>query len=837
MNIGAVLDSIASAEMDQTFDQLELFRHDVFVPDPESNQPVRLSILDVAPDNPERTIVLVHGFAASTKWWQPQIPALSRRNRVIAIDARGCGLSSRPNSGYSFEQLADDVIAVLNALGVDEPVIIGGHSTGGAVVVEAALRHPDRISEIIVIATPVSFANSSMVRSAGRFMRMPDWLFRWMQPLYELDPRGESYLLGLKRIFQNGLLKWDGSDKLPQIQQCALVLRGERDRLFSHDSYAEFAGLLPNSRLIDIGVSKHQIPLERPRAVLRAIQRFLEPDDAVRRQPRWRRDENSAMGLDFLTNRPWIARYPETAPRSIDAPRIPITRILDYAVRNFGRNPAVQYGRERMTYEQFDAQVHSIAGAMQANGVSQGDRVLLCLPNAPHFPIAFYALMRCGATAVCCDPTAPVDQLIAQAQLTNAMLLIVPERLLDSAETMRTATAIDKIIVTADDDYGIKRSQRRSRRQEERTERLQTPTKPHQLRWRTLLDNDDSFETVIVDSAETAAILFTPDAVNRPIPLSHRNLMAASTQLAAWARAEMFARGAIMSAVPFHSAIGLTLGVNLPIQLAGRIDIEPHDDHDAFLRALWLWKPTTLIGTPRFYAELSQRHDLAEFMPPIRPLFVCTGAPFSVEQLETFERLSRGQILECYGMTETAGITHCNPVKDRRAGSVGVPLPGVEAEIRHLETGATLSFYEVGELVVRAAQVSAAVAEGEWLATGDLAEIDGDGYFHILGRLDSVYQVDAQTPVYTRDTEEVLYERPEVDEVAVFVAKEGLVACIKLAGDGVVSAEILLTFCRDRLPENNVPQRIVFVENIPRNFAGRVLVDHLQAQITTSHPT
>jgi long-chain acyl-CoA synthetase len=676
-----------------------------------------------------------------------------------------------------------------------------------------------------------------MVRSAGRFMGLPDWLFRLIQPFYALDPRGESYLIGLKRIFQNGLLKWDGSDKLPQIQQRALVLRGERDRLFSHDSYAEYAALLPNGNLIDIGVSKHQIPLERPRAVLRAVQRFLEQDDAVRKQPRWRRDENSALGLDLLTNRPWIARYPETAPRSIDAPRIPITRILDYAARNFGRKIAWQFGRERMTYEQFDAQVRRLAGALQTIGVSHGDQVLLCLPNTPHFPTAFYALMRCGATAICCDPAAPADQLIAQAQLTHAMLLIVPEQLLDSAETILAATAIDKIIITSEEDYGTKRKQRHAHRHEDRIERHHKPPAPHQLRWHTLLENDVSFETMLVDSAETAAILFTPDAVNRPIPLSHRNLMAASTQSAAWARAEMFARGAIMSAVPFHSAIGLTLGVNLPIQLAGRMDIEPHDDHDAFLRALWLWKPTTMIGTPRFYAQLSHRHDLAEFMPPIRPLFVCTGAPFSVEKLETFERLSRGQILECYGMTETAGITHCNPVKDRRAGSVGVPLPGVEAEIRHLKTGATLSFYEVGELYVRAAQVSAAVAEGEWLATGDLAEIDGDGYFHILGRLDSVYQADAQTPVYTRDTEEVLYERPEVDEVAVFVAEEGLVACVKLAGDGVVSAENLLAFCRDRLPENNVPQRIVFVENIPRNFAGRVLLDRLQAQITASHPT
>ncbi|MCO5195500.1 MAG: alpha/beta fold hydrolase [Anaerolineae bacterium] len=846
MNIGAVLDSIASAEISHASERLELFRRDIWIPDPEGDD-VRLSILDVYPDNPMGVIVLLHGFAASTKWWQPQIPALSCRYRVIAIDERGCGLSSRPSSGYSFEQLADDTAAVLDQLGIDEPVVVGGHSTGGAVVVEFALRHPHRVAKLVIIATPVSFADSGIVRSAGRIMKMPDFLFRWAQPFYELDPRGEASLLGLKQLFQNGLLTWDGHDKLPKVTHKTLFIRGERDRVFSHESYAVFADLLPNAEMVDIGVSKHQIPLERPQAVVRLMERFLEPDEVVRKQPGWRRNMDGVAGLPLLVTRPWIARYAESVPHNIDPIRISLSQMLAYTVRNNGDATAWQYRRERMQYKGFAAQVRSVAAGLRAQGVGSGARVYLWLPNTPHFLVALYAVQAINAVAVLGDVSAALEQIQAQIEITDARWLITMNTLQDSAETLRTTTDLEKIIIADYDDYGERRQERRQgRRKKVRDEAKTTHDEPlansHIVTWRELvLMKPETQPESFPDPDSTAVILFTPDSARRGIQLSHTNLVTTAVQMVDWTQALELRHGSIMSAVPFSTAIGLTLGVNLAVHAASRIDLFPEADRELFLRAMWLWKPSIVVSTPHTLKGFSEFPGLAQFVASPGPVFLSTGAPLPLEKQEVFERLSHARVVECYGMSETAAVTHCNPLQRNRTGSVGLPLPGVEAEVRDLQSGEPQSFFHVGELVVRGPQVmcgyldhdatGSVYLEDGWLATGDIAEIDDDGYFYILGRCSALHRTPTGDLIIPRDIEEVLIELPEVDDVAVLSQPEGLLACLVTVENNEISAEILRAFCSERLPENHVPYQFRFVQHLPRNYAGRLLDDELRRQL------
>jgi long-chain acyl-CoA synthetase len=153
-----------------------------------------------------------------------------------------------------------------------------------------------------------------------------------------------------------------------------------------------------------------------------------------------------------------------------------------------------------------------------------------------------------------------------------------------------------------------------------------------------------------------------------------------------------------------------------------------------------------------------------------------------------------------------------------------------------------LPFLHVGELFVRGAQImrgyldsaetEAIITTDGWLKTGDLAELDEDGYFHILGLCSSVYWTADGVAIYPRDIEEVLIEWPELNDVAVIGHGGDLTACIQLVDQGQISAEELRDFCRERLPENHVPSVIRFVEQLPRNYAGRLLVDELQLQLS-----
>ncbi len=126
---------------------LELYREETQV-----EPGITISYIDVAPERPLRTFVLVHGFGGNATQWQYQIETLSQHNRVLAIDLRGHGQSSRPDSGYEMDRLVADIMAVLDHLNLRQKVVLAGHSFGVAIATELAYRHPKRFSHLILIA-------------------------------------------------------------------------------------------------------------------------------------------------------------------------------------------------------------------------------------------------------------------------------------------------------------------------------------------------------------------------------------------------------------------------------------------------------------------------------------------------------------------------------------------------------------------------------------------------------------------------------------------------------------------------------------------------------------
>ena len=133
---------------------LDLYRHEVRV----STKPlVRLSAIDVSPDHPQRTFVFIHGFGGQAEQWQYQMQFFAVENRVIALDLRGHGLSDKPGSGYDMPQVVEDLETALTLLKVKGKIVLVGHSFGGAVVTEYALKNPDRVERLVVMATAGEF--------------------------------------------------------------------------------------------------------------------------------------------------------------------------------------------------------------------------------------------------------------------------------------------------------------------------------------------------------------------------------------------------------------------------------------------------------------------------------------------------------------------------------------------------------------------------------------------------------------------------------------------------------------------------------------------------------
>ena len=213
-----------------------------------------------------------------------------------------------------------------------------------------------------------------------------------------------------------------------------------------------------------------------------------------------------------------------------------------------------------------------------------------------------------------------------------------------------------------------------------------------------------------------------------------------------------------------------------------------------------------------------------------------------IEVQEAFEKLTKGKLVEGYGLTEASPVTHANPLHGLcKAGSIGVPVPGTEAKIIDLETGEDLPPGEIGELAVRGPQVmagywnmpeeTAQVIQDGWLRTGDVARTDEDGYFQIIDRKKDMI-IAGEYNVYPRDVEEVLYEHPKVMEAAVVgvpyehqeqAVKAFIKAFIVLKEGETATEEEIKRLCEERLDGYKIPQRIEFRAELPKSMVGKVL--------------
>jgi long-chain acyl-CoA synthetase len=279
--------------------------------------------------------------------------------------------------------------------------------------------------------------------------------------------------------------------------------------------------------------------------------------------------------------------------------------------------------------------------------------------------------------------------------------------------------------------------------------------------------------------------------------------------------------------------------MNVPVSLAAAMVILPTFVTRSVLRAIRRYRPTMFPGVPPMYVAINNFPRVRRY--GIRSIRACISgaAPLPVEVQEAFEKLTRGRLVEGYGLTEASPVTHANPLNGlRKVGSIGIPFPSTEAKIVDLATGKNLPPGQIGELVARGPQVmqgywgdsgeTERTIQDGWLYTGDVARMDGDGYFQIISRrkdmiLAGPYQV------YPRDVEEVLYEHPKVKEVAVVGVQpprwpsKRVKAYIVLRDGEDLCEEELIAFCKRRLEEWQVPWKVEFRRELPKSFVGKVL--------------
>jgi long-chain acyl-CoA synthetase len=295
----------------------------------------------------------------------------------------------------------------------------------------------------------------------------------------------------------------------------------------------------------------------------------------------------------------------------------------------------------------------------------------------------------------------------------------------------------------------------------------------------------------------------------------------------------------VLCALPFSHAYGMTACMNLAVALAAAMILLPTFETMNVLHTVRRERPTIFPGIPPMYAAINEVKNARSYGLGSLRACISGAAPLPIEVQEGFERITKAQLVEGYGLTEAGPVTHANPLHGPdRHGFIGLPLAMTDAKIVDLATGADLPPGQLGELLIRGPQVMqgywnrpAETAEvltpDGWLRTGDLARMEADGFFQVIERKKEMIVAGAYN-IYPRDVEEVLYEHPKVLEAAVAGVPQAeggdeVRAFVVLRRGERATAEEILQFLRERISSYKLPRAVEFREALPRSFIGKVL--------------
>ncbi len=810
---------------------LELYRREVRV----SSQPlVRLSAIDLNPGFAQNTFVFLHGYGGNARQWDFQLRHFSQENRTIALDLRGHGQSNAPNAPYSMDAIQADLLAALDVLGVREPVVLVGHSFGGAVAAEFAARHPERVARLVLVATAGEFNLIPLFRA---LLSLPESVLRVAAP-FTRQWLGAAPVV-MRRWFQQNVKRWKGREIYPQIQTPTLVLRGHRDRVFGSRYFEEVARAIPGAEDLNVGASGHMVMLERRDAVNRAIEGFVEA-----RERSWRLRDLDALDdarRDLHAARPWLTQYDEGVPETIAVPNIPLQHLMRSAVRRYPLRWALLYEGAAMTYRRLNQEANRFANLLHARGIEPGDRVMLLLPNLPQLLIAFFGVMKAGAVAVFTLPNNPPEELVREIADSGARLLVTINQFCEVGSRALVETPLEHVIFTNAAEYlpPIKRFGLWFKPELRRSLGLKIDLGERMSLWhKALYAQRHTSPDVHVAPEDLAVIQYTGGTTAAPkgVMLTHGNLVVNALQARHWMPSAQEGRERFLCVIPFAHAYGLTAALNTGIAVGATLILKPRFEIEDTLRTIKKTRPTIFPGVPHMYVEISNTPGVRKYGVEAINACISGAAPLPVEVQERFEKLTRGRLVEGYGLTEASPITHANPLNGlRKVGSIGIPLPNTEARIVSLrDKRKVMPAGQIGELAVRGPQVMRGywndeaatrqtITEDGWLLTGDVAQMDSDGYFTIVARkADMWYPTRPGEPAFPRDVEEVLFEVPQVKEAAV-VAIAGQPIAFVIAGRERPRAEDLIAYCKRRLPPDMAPKIIIFVEEFPRSFIGKVL--------------
>ncbi|MCX7703010.1 MAG: AMP-binding protein [Planctomycetota bacterium] len=487
-----------------------------------------------------------------------------------------------------------------------------------------------------------------------------------------------------------------------------------------------------------------------------------------------------------------------------------ITEVVEETARRVPRKTAIIYERERITYSELIRRKQEITSFLHSLGVRNGDRIAFLLSNRPEYATFSLAAFSLGAQVVPLNTRLASDEILFILTDSSSRIFVTEQMFIEvAASAIKRGTSIEHLINV--DKMGF------------------ADSKPI-----------EESEQVSPDSIALIAYTSGTTGLLKGAQLSHKNLL--SNAFACLETIELHPKDNFLCILPLSHTFPFTVCLLVPLLSGTTVTLIPSVKHfKQVMKSVFKNRVTIFVGIPQIYRAMANApapgivaRFFLRFLNPLR-LCISGADPLPTDILDAFERRFKIPLLEGYGLTEASPVVTFNLPRNRKKGSVGIPLKGVEVRVLSEETGA-LSHCGEGELCVKGDNVMAGylnrpfetskcIVDG-WLRTGDIARIDEEGFVHIIGRKKDMISVKG-LKIYPPEVEMVLMNHPAVADCAVFgipdeQSGEVPAAAVILKENFQTTPNSLKSFLKEHIADYKIPRKILFLEELPKTATGKV---------------
>jgi long-chain acyl-CoA synthetase len=541
----------------------------------------------------------------------------------------------------------------------------------------------------------------------------------------------------------------------------------------------------------------------------------------------------------------WLKSYPPGVPSEIDTRQYgSLVELFEKSIGTYGDRPAFSNMGRTMRFADLDRLARDFAAWLQAKGLRKGARVAIMMPNCLQYPVAMFGTLRAGCVVVNVNPLYTARELEHQIKDSGAEAIVILENFASVLEQVRARTPLKHIVLTSlGEMLGLKgllvnlvvRHVKKM---------VPAYDLPGAVSFRQALQEGAGAKLVtpVLGHDDLAFLQYTggTTGVSKGAMLLHRNVIAALLQYRSWlgAAVEGDERPVMITALPLYHIFSLTVNcLNMMVVGGENVLITNPRDIPGFVKELGRQRFTMISGVNTLYNALLNNPDFAKL--DFSGLKFALGGGMAVQKAvaERWKQVTGTTLIEGYGLTETAPAATANPLDlHEYSGSIGVPMPSTEIELRD-DAGHAVALGEPGEICIRGPQVMAGYwqradetekvlgADG-FLHTGDIGVMDEKGFIRIVDRKKDMIVVSG-FKVFPNEIEQVVAMHPGVLECAVVGVPDehsGEVPKVYVVKrDPQLTEQDVLEHCRRELTGYKRPKSVEFRTELPKTNVGKIL--------------